>query len=100
MIVFIPDRRANSIPMVPRAGVSLIFRCDVISVTSIPSVFMEREASELRRGRPTVALDIVKVPVHAFIHRKVHPIDCMKSSVYGSPLRTKTGCPLTLLLFA
>lgn len=32
-----------------------------VLVTSLPSVFMEREASEIRRGRPTVALSILKV---------------------------------------
>ncbi len=42
-------------------GVSLVFHGESVQVTGIPSVFMVREASELRRGRPTVALDIVQV---------------------------------------
>ena len=36
---------------------------DQVCVTSLPSVFMEREASELRRGRPTVATSIIKVHI-------------------------------------
>ena len=43
-------------------GLSLKFDADdQVLVTSLPSVFMEREASEIRRGRPTVAPTIVKV---------------------------------------
>ena len=43
-------------------GLSLKFDgSDEVLVTSLPSVFMEREASEVRRGRPTVAPTILKV---------------------------------------
>ncbi len=30
-------------------------------ITTLPSVLMERDASEVRRGRPAVALDLVQV---------------------------------------
>ncbi len=43
------------------AGVSLVLQESSAQVTRIPSVLVEREASELRRGRPAVALDIVQV---------------------------------------
>ena len=36
---------------------------DEVLVTSLPSVFMEREASEVKRGRPTIAPTILKVLV-------------------------------------
>ena len=43
-------------------GLSLKFDgSDEVLVTSLPSVFVEREASEVRRGRPTVAPTILKV---------------------------------------
>ena len=43
-------------------GLSLKFDgSDEVLVTSLPSVFMEREASEVRRGRPTIAPTILKV---------------------------------------
>lgn len=32
-----------------------------VAVSSLPSVFMEREVNEVRRGRPAVALDLVQV---------------------------------------
>ena len=32
-----------------------------VGVASLPSVFMEREVNEVRRGRPTVALELVQV---------------------------------------
>ena len=45
------------------AGLSLKFLgSNEVLVTSLPSVFMEREVSEVRRGRPTVAPIIIKVP--------------------------------------
>ena len=31
------------------------------AITALPSVLLEREASEIRRGRPAVALDLVQV---------------------------------------
>ena len=34
---------------------------DQVLVTTLPSVFMEREVSEVMRGRPTVATTILKV---------------------------------------
>lgn len=34
---------------------------DQVLVTSLPSAFMEREASEVMRGRPTIATTILKV---------------------------------------
>lgn len=32
-----------------------------VAIASLPAVLMEREASEIRRGRPAVALDLVQV---------------------------------------
>ena len=51
-------------------GLSLKFDgSDEVLVTSLPSVFMEREASEVRRGRPTVAPTILKVHVYCqYLH--------------------------------
>ena len=49
------------------AGVSLVFHEESVEVTAIPSVFMEREASELRRGRPAVALEIVQVCTTGYV---------------------------------
>ena len=44
------------------AGVSLVCGLDGgVSVASVPSVLVQREASERRRGRPSVALDLVQV---------------------------------------
>ena len=46
------------------AGVSLVFGGGGgggVQVCSLPAVFMQREASEVRRGRPTVALAILQV---------------------------------------
>ena len=45
------------------AGVSLAFQGDNVLVSSIPSVLMEREVTEVTRGRPTVAVGIVQVQV-------------------------------------
>jgi len=38
-----------------------VFRGDAVLVSHLPTVFVQREASELRRGRPTVALEILQV---------------------------------------
>lgn len=49
-------------------GLSLKFdSSNKVLVASLPSVFMEREVSEIRRGRPTVALTILKVCFHSFV---------------------------------
>ena len=43
-------------------GVSLVHRVDGgVGVASVPAVLVQREASELTRGRPSVALDLVQV---------------------------------------
>lgn len=42
-------------------GVSLTFQADDVLVSSIPTVLMDREVTEVTRGRPTVAVGIVRV---------------------------------------
>jgi len=43
-------------------GISLVYGEEGgVGVASVPSVLVQREASERRRGRPTVALDLVQV---------------------------------------
>ena len=46
---------------------SLRFDCNgSVSVASLPSVLIEREVTEVRRGRPAVALRIVQVQYSMF----------------------------------
>ena len=42
-------------------GVTLVHGGSSVGVASLPSVLMEREFSEVKRGRPAVALDMVRV---------------------------------------
>jgi len=49
-------------------GVVLVFRGGAVLVSSLPSVLVQREASEVRRGRPTVALDILQVCVCVYVY--------------------------------
>ena len=53
----------------------MLFEGEQVLVHSLPSVLVEREASEVRRGRPAVALDILKVLLHStvtHIHVRIH----------------------------
>jgi hypothetical protein len=47
----------------PLLGVTLVQEGDSVGVASLPSVMMDRERSEVKRGRPAVALDMVQVCV-------------------------------------
>lgn len=42
-------------------GVTLVQQSGSVGVASLPSVMMERDMSEVKRGRPAVALDMVQV---------------------------------------
>lgn len=43
---------------------SLVSQETMILVHGVPSVFVEREVSEVKRGRPSVAASNVKVNIH------------------------------------
>ena len=57
-------------------GVVLVFRGGAVLVSSLPSVLVQREASEVRRGRPTVALDILQVCVCVCVYTYVFVCVC------------------------